>query len=75
MPLLCCLADLAAVRDEKHLQRPMKNQWAVVLSPLPPAVPAKAPTKQQQQQQQQQQPPQTHRPNTPEAAAVEQQPT
>ncbi|PRW45700.1 alpha-glucosidase isoform A [Chlorella sorokiniana] len=35
------LSDLAKVKDEKHLQRPQRNQWAVMLEPLPPEKPAK----------------------------------
>ncbi|KAI7835547.1 hypothetical protein COHA_010552 [Chlorella ohadii] len=35
------LADLARVKDEKHLQRPQRNQWAVMLEPLPPEKPTK----------------------------------
>ncbi len=34
-------ADLARVKDEKHLQRPQRNQWAVMLEPLPPEKPTK----------------------------------
>jgi hypothetical protein len=50
-------ADLAKVRDEKQLQRPMRGHWAVQLQPLPPAVdtPAKAPPHKKPAQQQQQQ--------------------
>ncbi|KAL4422365.1 hypothetical protein ABPG75_008562 [Micractinium tetrahymenae] len=36
------LSDLAKVKDEKHLQKPMKGYWAVVLAPLAPAAAAKA---------------------------------
>lgn len=34
-------ADLARVKDEKHLQRPQRGQWAVMLEPLPPEKPTK----------------------------------
>lgn len=36
------LADLAKLKDEKHLQRPMKGYWAVVLAPLSGPAAAKA---------------------------------
>lgn len=35
------VADLARVKDEKHLQRPQRGQWAVMLEPLPPEKPTK----------------------------------
>ena len=44
-------ADLCTVKDEKHLQRPQKGQWAVQLAPLPAKLPL--PDKKPQQQQQQ----------------------
>ena len=46
-------ADLCTIKDQKQLQKPLKNQWAVVLVPIPPAALTKPPAKQQQQQQQQ----------------------
>ena len=36
-----CVSDLARVKDEKHLQRPQRGQWAVMLEPLPPEKPTK----------------------------------
>ncbi|EFN52961.1 hypothetical protein CHLNCDRAFT_137349 [Chlorella variabilis] len=47
------LTDLCTIKDQKQLQKPLKNQWAVVLVPIPPAALTKPPAKQQQQQQQQ----------------------
>ncbi|KAL4419226.1 hypothetical protein ABPG77_010668 [Micractinium sp. CCAP 211/92] len=36
------LADLAKLKDEKHLQRPMRGYWAVTLTPLSGPAAAKA---------------------------------
>lgn len=51
-------SDICKVKDEKHLQRPMRGHWAVLLAPqaAAPADGAKPPAgkaKQQQQGQQQ----------------------
>ena len=42
-PLPRRLPGMATVKDQRHLQRPQQNQWAVQLAPVPPPKPAAAP--------------------------------